>query len=78
MSKAAENSPSLSVDRLHVNIGDIKILRDLRFALHPGELCAVIGPSGAGKSTLIKALLGIREADEGRIALGGKVRPFGE
>ncbi|MCH9672417.1 MAG: ABC transporter ATP-binding protein [Gammaproteobacteria bacterium] len=75
MSKAAENSPSLSVDRLHVNIGDIKILRDLRFALHPGELCAVIGPSGAGKSTLIKALLGIREADEGRIALGGKSIP---
>jgi ABC transport system ATP-binding/permease protein len=62
-------SSGLNVERLAVNAGDIKILRNLGFSLYRGELCAVIGPSGAGKSTLIKTLLGLRSPDNGDVTL---------
>ena len=63
---------ALVVERLWVNAGSIQILCGFGFTLYPGELCAIIGPSGAGKSTLIKALLGLRTPDQGRISLGGQ------
>ncbi len=63
---------SLAVRRIYVSAGAIAILQGIEFHLRPGELCALIGPSGAGKSTLIKALLGLRNPDQGHIRLGGR------
>jgi ABC-type Mn2+/Zn2+ transport system ATPase subunit len=34
------------------------VLRDVAFALEPGERIAVLGPNGGGKTTLFRALLG--------------------
>lgn len=62
----------LKVDRVSVNAGDIKILKNISFSLRAGDLCAVIGPSGAGKSTLIKTLLGLRTPDTGSVRLAGQ------
>jgi ABC-type sulfate/molybdate transport systems ATPase subunit len=36
----------------------------------PGETVALVGPSGAGKSTVLRAVAGLLDPDEGRIALG--------
>jgi iron complex transport system ATP-binding protein len=47
------------------------VLRDVSFALGPGELVALCGPNGAGKSTLLRLLLGMHTPDAGRIELGG-------
>ena len=37
-----------------------------------GEMLVITGPNGGGKSTLAKVLMGIEEADEGRIILDGE------
>ena len=60
----------LRVENVGVSAGGTRILKMVDLTLHPGEMCALIGPSGAGKSTLIKALLGLRDPDEGSVMMG--------
>ena len=60
----------LRVENVGVSAGGTRILEMVDLTLHPGEMCALIGPSGAGKSTLIKALLGLRDPDEGSVMMG--------
>lgn len=46
-------------------------VRDVSFAVRPGEKVMLIGPSGCGKSTLLKAVAGFLELATGRISLAG-------
>jgi ATP-binding cassette subfamily B protein len=48
------------------------ILRDLDFAIEPGEKLAVVGPSGAGKSTLARLLFRSYDVNGGRILIDGQ------
>jgi lipopolysaccharide transport system ATP-binding protein len=48
-------------------------LRDVSFAVAPGEVVGVIGRNGAGKSTLLKVLSRITEPTSGRAVLYGRV-----
>ena len=65
--KSCDESCCLRISNLSVKIGGDKILKDVNFHIHCGQMVAFIGPNGAGKSTLIKAILGQREY-EGVIA----------
>jgi ABC-type protease/lipase transport system fused ATPase/permease subunit len=47
------------------------VLRNLTFALKPGEAMGVIGPSGAGKSSLAKILTGVWPIVGGTLRLDG-------
>ncbi|TFZ00700.1 type I secretion system permease/ATPase [Ramlibacter henchirensis] len=46
-------------------------VRQLNFALEPGDVLGVIGPSGAGKSTLARLLVGVWPAGVGTVRLDG-------
>ncbi len=48
------------------------VLRDVSFALQPGELVVVIGPNGAGKSTLLRVLSGTLRPHVGTARLFGR------
>lgn len=45
----------------------VEAVRDLAFALAPGEIACIIGPSGAGKTTTLRILLGLDQAYEGSV-----------
>ncbi|MCU0565308.1 MAG: ABC transporter ATP-binding protein/permease [Oculatellaceae cyanobacterium Prado106] len=48
------------------------VLRDLNFAIAPGEKVALVGPTGAGKSSIIRLLCRLYEVTQGRILLDGQ------
>jgi ATP-binding cassette subfamily B protein RaxB len=48
-----------------------EVLKDVSFAIEPGESVAISGPSGCGKTTLLKILLGIHEPQAGEVLVGG-------
>ena len=52
--------------------GTVKtILRNIHFALEPGQALGIIGPTGAGKSTLARALVNVWEPAAGAVSMDG-------
>lgn len=49
--------------------GDKRVYRNATFTAAPGEIVAVLASSGGGKTTLMRMLLGMLEAQEGRVTL---------
>ena len=61
----------LSIENLHLRVGETEILKGLSLDLPAGEVHAVMGPNGAGKSTLGYAVSGREgyEVTDGAVAL---------
>jgi lipoprotein-releasing system ATP-binding protein len=51
----------------------LTILDRADFALHPGEMVALVAPSGAGKSTLLHTAGLLERPDGGEVVLGGRL-----
>lgn len=49
----------------------VPVIKNLSFAIQPGDALGVIGPSGSGKSTLARLLVGIWPAAMGKVRLDG-------
>ena len=47
-------------------------VRQVNFAIRPGEILGYLGPNGAGKSTTVKMLVGLIEPSEGQIFYQGR------
>jgi ATP-binding cassette subfamily B protein len=47
------------------------VVRDLSFAVRPGERVAIVGPSGAGKSTVFQLLTRFYDPTTGRVLVDG-------
>lgn len=50
---------------------DTRVLRNLSFRIHRGEVLALVGPSGGGKTTLTNLLLRFYDVNEGRLLIDG-------
>ena len=50
-----------------------KVVSDINFQLHEGEICALLGENGAGKSTFKNMIVGLLEPTEGTISFDGKI-----
>ncbi len=62
-------SVALSTERLRVRYGTVQALAGVTFALHAGEVTAVMGRNGSGKSSLLWALQGSGVRSGGRVLL---------
>ncbi|WP_197523015.1 ABC transporter ATP-binding protein [Actinokineospora pegani] len=65
--------PVLTVTGLTVTGADgRRVLDDVSFTIHAGEVLGIAGVEGNGQAELVEALMGIRAPAAGRIALGGR------
>jgi simple sugar transport system ATP-binding protein len=69
-------APLLEARAISRRFGHVRALDGADFAVHAGEICALIGDNGAGKSTLVKILSGADRPDEGQILIAGKLVAF--
>ncbi|MCI5873332.1 MAG: ABC transporter ATP-binding protein [Roseburia sp.] len=49
-----------------------RVLRDINFQVHRGEMLGIVGKNGAGKSTLSNLICGFMQPDKGRILFNGE------
>ena len=69
--------PLLALDAVSKYFGTVVALKEVSFAVRPGEVHCLLGDNGAGKSTLIKVLSGVHKPDEGEIRIAGRAVSFG-
>jgi ABC-type sugar transport system ATPase subunit len=65
-------APLLHLRGVGKRFGGVQALHDTEFALHRGEVVAIVGDNGAGKSTMVKIISGVHPPDEGEIFLSGE------
>lgn len=61
----------IATDGLTKLYGDFAAVRDLSFAVHPGEVMGLVGPNGAGKTTALRCLAGIIPPTRGTVIIAG-------
>ncbi len=69
----------IKIEMQNVSIGYAhkEVLRDLTFAVLPGQMVGLVGPNGSGKSTIIRALTRVIPLQQGNIFLDGKnINPY--
>ena len=63
--------PIISIKNLHKSFGKNKVLRGINLTVNKGEDLVILGRSGSGKSVTIECLVGLLEADKGKIEVFG-------
>ena len=63
---------NVEVRKLGVTYGKVEAVRDVSFAITPGEFITLLGPSGCGKTTVLKMIAGLIPDHRGMIAFGGE------
>lgn len=60
---------------LSKSYGDRRLFRNVDIFLGPGDRVGLLGNNGCGKSTLIRVLLGLEEADSGKVIRSEHLNP---
>ena len=62
----------LEIRHLSKDFGSHKVLRDIDFLVHPGDVTSIIGASGSGKSTLLRCINLLETPTSGEILFHGE------
>jgi branched-chain amino acid transport system ATP-binding protein len=62
----------LKLEKLEVNYGPVRALKNVSLEVNSGEVVALLGANGAGKSTTLKAISALVKAKAGSITYGGQ------
>jgi ABC-2 type transport system ATP-binding protein len=63
--------PAVLVEGLKKRYGDVEAVKDVSFAIAPGEIFGLLGPNGAGKTTTIRCLCTLSTPDAGTVEVSG-------
>lgn len=66
-----EKAPVITVDHLTARFGSNTVFQDVSFEVYKGEIFVILGGSGCGKSTLMKHMIGLYEAESGKVVING-------
>lgn len=61
------SEPVLRLENVARRYGDLVVVEQINFLLHPGETAALLGPSGSGKSSLLHIAGLLEAASEGEV-----------
>jgi branched-chain amino acid transport system ATP-binding protein len=64
--------PILNVDRINTYYGEAHILHDVHLLVEDGQSVALLGRNGAGKTTTLRSILGLTQANSGKILFKGQ------
>ena len=62
----------LKLQNIKKSYGDNVILNNINLEINDGEIVSILGPSGSGKTTLLNLILGLTDADSGKIEFNNK------
>ncbi len=62
----------LRAHRLSKHFSGVRVVKDVDFALHPGEIVGYLGPNGSGKTTTARMLAGLLEPSAGHVEYAGR------
>jgi len=62
----------LKLEQIKKSYDGVEILKEMNLEIEDGEIVSILGPSGCGKTTLLNLILGITEADSGKIWFDGE------
>jgi ABC-2 type transport system ATP-binding protein len=64
--------PAISLENVKKTLGGRVVLKGISFSVAIGDIFGYLGPNGAGKTTTIRILLGLLQADSGRMDIMGQ------
>ena len=64
--------PIIQIQHLQKHFGQLKVLHDINFDIHKGEVVTIIGSSGSGKSTMLRCINLLERLSDGKILYHGK------
>ena len=67
----ADDFPALAVEGVSHSFGSTRALKDVAFAIHPGEFAFLLGLNGAGQTTLFSLVTRLYHNRSGSISIGG-------
>lgn len=63
---------AISLENVKKTLGKREVLKGISFTVARGDVFGYLGPNGAGKTTTIRILLGLLQADSGRLDIMGQ------
>ena len=65
-------SAAIEIEDVKKTLGHREVLKGIRFSVEKGDIFGYLGPNGAGKTTTIRILLGLLQADSGKLDILGQ------